>query len=92
LEEVKICVGYENTDSGCVGSSDAVSFECLKPIYETMPGWSESTVGLTSIDQLPANALAYVKRIEQLIECPIDIVSTGPDRAETIILRHPFSA
>lgn len=91
LEEVKICVGYENTDSGCVGSSDAVSFECLKPIYETMPGWSESTVGLTSIDQLPANALAYVKRIEQLIECPIDIVSTGPDRAETIVLRHPFS-
>ncbi len=63
-----------------------------KPIYETMPGWSESTVGLTSIDQLPANALAYVKRIEQLIECPIDIVSTGPDRAETIVLRHPFSA
>ena len=92
LEEVKICVGYEDVDSGCAGSSDAISFESLKPIYETMPGWSESTVGLTSIDQLPANALAYVKRIEQLIECPIDIVSTGPDRAETIVLRHPFSA
>nr|WP_298892145.1 adenylosuccinate synthase [uncultured Acinetobacter sp.] len=92
LEEIKICVGYEPADSGCAGSSDAISFECLKPIYETMPGWTESTVGLTNIDQLPANALAYVKRIEQLIECPIDIVSTGPDRAETIILRHPFSA
>ena len=92
LEEVKICVGYENTDSGCIGSSDAVSFESLKPIYETMPGWTDSTVGLTSVDQLPANALAYVKRIEQLIECPIDIISTGPDRAETIVLRHPFSA
>lgn len=91
LNEVKICVGYENTDSGCVGSSDAVSYENLKPIYETMPGWSESTVGLTSIEQLPANALAYVKRLEQLIGCPIDIISTGPDRAETIILRHPFN-
>ena len=92
LEEIKICVGYEPADSGCAGSSDAISFECLKPIYETLPGWTESTVGLTDVNQLPANALAYVKRIEQLIECPIDIVSTGPDRAETIILRHPFSA
>ncbi|AOA59008.1 adenylosuccinate synthase [Acinetobacter larvae] len=92
LAEVKICVGYESADSGCVGSSDALAFETLKPIYETLPGWSESTVGLTSIEQLPANALAYVKRLEQLIECPIDIISTGPDRAETIVLRHPFDA
>ncbi len=91
LEEIKICVGYEPADSGCAGSSDAISFECLKPIYETLPGWTESTVGLTDVNQLPANALAYVKRIEQLIECPIDIVSTGPDRAETIVLRHPFN-
>ena len=68
------------------------SHPCLKPIYETMPGWSESTVGLTQLDQLPANALAYVRRIEALIGCPIDIVSTGPDRAETIVIRHPFSA
>jgi len=57
-----------------------------------MPGWTESTVGATSVDQLPANAVAYIKRIEQLIECPIDIISTGPDRAETIVLRHPFDA
>jgi adenylosuccinate synthase len=57
-----------------------------------MPGWSESTFGAKSMDQLPANAIAYVKRIEQLIECPIDIVSTGPDREETIVLRHPFNA
>ena len=92
LEEIKICVGYKNTDSGCVGSSDASAYENLEPIYETLPGWSESTVGLTSVEQLPANAVAYVKRIEQLIGCPIDIISTGPDRAETIVLRHPFSA
>ena len=92
LEEVKICVGYEAADCGCAGSSDALAFDTLKPIYETMPGWSESTVGLTQVDQLPANALAYVKRIEQLVECPIDIISTGPDRAETMVLRHPFDA
>ncbi|EXE13936.1 adenylosuccinate synthase [Acinetobacter sp. 263903-1] len=92
LEEVKICVGYEAADSGCVGSSDALAFETLKPIYETMPGWSESTFGAKSLDQLPQAALNYVKRLEQLIECPIDIISTGPDRAETIVLRHPFDA
>lgn len=91
LDEIKICVGYEQADSGCVGASDAVAYEQLKPIYETMPGWTESTVGKTSLDQLPENALNYIKRIEQLIGCPIDIVSTGPDRAETIILRHPFA-
>ncbi|UIZ58560.1 adenylosuccinate synthase [Acinetobacter sp. SCLZS86] len=92
LEEIKICVGYENADSGCVGSSDALAYENLKPIYETMPGWSESTVGATSVEQLPENAVNYIKRLEQLIECPIDIISTGPDRAETIVLRHPFDA
>ena len=92
LSEVKICVGYESQDTTCLGSSDAVSYESLSPIYETMPGWSESTFGATDLSQLPANALAYVKRLEQLIECPIDIVSTGPDRDQTIILRHPFTA
>ena len=92
LEEVKICVGYEAADSGCVGSSDALAFETLKPIYETMPGWSESTFGAKSLDQLPQAAINYVKRLEQLIECPIDIISTGPDREETIVLRHPFDA
>lgn len=90
LDEIQICTGYTQDEKGCAGSSDALAFEQLQPIYETLPGWTESTVGATSLDQLPANALAYIKRIEQLIECPIDIVSTGPDRAETIILRHPF--
>ncbi|KAA8735468.1 adenylosuccinate synthase [Acinetobacter qingfengensis] len=92
LKEIKICVAYDDADSGCVGSSDAVSFEHLKPVYETLPGWTESTFGLTEMSQLPANALAYIKRIEELVGCPVDIVSTGPDRAETIILRHPFNS
>ena len=90
LSEVKICTSYEYTDCGCAGSSDAIAFENVTPVYETMPGWSESTVGATTIEQLPANAQAYIKRIEALVACPIDIVSTGPDRAETIVLRHPF--
>jgi adenylosuccinate synthase len=91
LEQIQICVGYERSDSGCVGSSDATSFEHLTPIYESLAGWSESTVGLTQLGQLPSNALAYIKRIEELVGCPIDIISTGPDRDETIILRHPFN-
>ena len=90
LSEVKICTSYEYTDCGCAGSSDAIAFENVTPVYETMPGWSESTVGATTIEQLPANAQAYIKRIEALVGCPIDVVSTGPDRAETIVLRHPF--
>jgi adenylosuccinate synthase len=63
--------------------------EC-EPVYETLPGWSQSTVGITEFGKLPENARKYLARIEQLAGVPIDIVSTGPDRAETIVLRHPF--
>ena len=91
LDEVKICTSYHNTDNGCQGSSDAVAFENVQPEYETLPGWTESTVGATTVEQLPANAQAYIKRIEELVGCPVDIISTGPDRAETIVLRHPFA-
>lgn len=55
-----------------------------------MPGWSETTVGAKSLEALPANARAYIKRIEELVGVPIDMISTGPDREETIVLRHPF--
>jgi len=57
-----------------------------------MPGWTESTVGAKSMDELPANARAYIKRIEELVGIPVDMVSTGPDREETIVLRHPFAS
>jgi adenylosuccinate synthase len=63
--------------------------EC-EPVYETLPGWSESTSGITDFSRLPVNARRYLERIEQLAGVPIDIVSTGPERAETIVLRHPF--
>ncbi len=93
LETVKICVAYKNADGVEIEApSDADSYVGLVPVYEEMPGWSESTIGATSMDQLPANARAYVKRVEELIGTPIDIVSTGPDRNETIVLRHPYEA
>ncbi|MCK9469181.1 MAG: adenylosuccinate synthase [Porticoccaceae bacterium] len=91
LDEVKICVAYRDADGRDISVPyDAEGWAEIVPVYETLPGWSESTVGATSLDQLPANALAYIRRIEELTGCPIDIVSTGPDRVETIVLRHPF--
>ena len=70
---------------------DIDNFNSLEPIYEELPGWTESTVGVKSLDDLPANARSYIKFIEKAVEVPVDIISTGPDREETIILRHPFS-
>ncbi len=93
LETVKICVAYKNAEGVEIEApTDADSYVGLVPVYEEMPGWSESTIGATSLEQLPVNARAYVERIEQLIGAPIDIVSTGPDRNETIVLRHPYEA
>ena len=60
------------------------------PIYEEMPGWTESTVGVKNFDQLPKQAQNYLKRIESICEVPVDMISTGPGREETIVLRHPF--
>jgi len=63
----------------------------LEPIYEELPGWSESTSGAKSLDDLPHNARNYIKYIEDTVGVPVDIISTGPDREDTIILHHPFS-
>ncbi len=91
LTTLKICTGYKLGDKTIdifpVGAEDAARCE---PIYEELPGWTETTVGAKSLAALPANARAYVKRIEALVGVPIDMVSTGPDREETIVLRHPF--
>ena len=93
LDTVKICTGYELNGQRCdYPPVDSDLYAECKPIYEEMPGWKESTFGAKSLDQLPQAAINYVKRLEQLIECPIDIISTGPDREETIVLRHPFDA
>ena len=91
LDEISICVGYTNDAGETVANPiDAVDYENLRPVYETLPGWSDSTVGLKSLDALPETARGYIARIEQLVGAPIDIISTGPDREETILLRHPF--
>ena len=91
LATLKICTGYKlgskTIDIFPVGAEDAARCE---PIYEEMPGWTQTTVGAKSLASLPANARAYIKRIEHLVGVPIDMVSTGPDREETIVLRHPF--
>lgn len=91
LDFIQICTGYEY--KGEIRSippvgADAIS-EC-KPIYQEMPGWSESTSGITDYDALPKKAINYLNRLEALIEAPIDMISTGPDRIETMILRHPL--
>ncbi|WP_076591003.1 adenylosuccinate synthase [Herminiimonas arsenitoxidans] len=91
LETLRICTGYKlngkTVDIFPVGAEDAAACE---PIYEEMPGWKETTVGAKTLEALPANARAYIDRIEKLVGVPIDMISTGPDREETIVLRHPF--
>ena len=93
LETVKLCIAYR-VDGKEVTSppTGADALEKVEPIYEEMPGWNESTVGVMDKRQLPGNALAYLDRIEAVTGVPIDIISTGPDRKETIVLRHPFES
>ena len=66
------------------------AFAEVEPVYEELPGWKESTVGINRYDALPANARAYLSRIQDLVGVPIDVISTGADRDHTIVLRHPF--
>jgi adenylosuccinate synthase len=93
LETIRICTGYKfNGEEREVNPIGAEAFEACEPVYEEVPGWSESTVGAQSYDDLPENARNYLKRIEDIVGAPVDIISTGPDRAETIVLRHPFAS
>lgn len=92
LETVKICIGYLDAQGKPTGIPfDAKGWAEIKPVYEELPGWSESTVGARNLDQLPENARAYIRRLEELMGTPVDIISTGPDRVETIVLYHPFA-
>ena len=91
LDEIKICVGYQKADGTDAGMPmHADDFETITPVYESMPGWTDVTVGAQRTEDLPEAARAYILRIEELIGAPVDVVSTGPDRIETIILRHAF--
>jgi len=93
LETLKICIAYktENGELVTVPPTAAEGYDKITPVYEELPGWSEKTFGLQSVDELPANAKAYIKRIEELTGVPVDIISTGPDRNETMILINPFA-
>ena len=93
LETIRICVAYTCKEGKPVPNPiDAEDYANLAPVYEEVPGWSESTLGAKTLEELPANARAYIGKLEQLVGAPIDIISTGPDRLETIVLRHPFDA
>ena len=92
LESLNICTAYEY--NGKVIDDFPASLKILgacKPIYETLPGWSEDISGIRKFEDLPQNAKNYLKRIEELTETPIDIVSVGPGRDETIIVKNPFT-
>jgi adenylosuccinate synthase len=92
LESLKLAVAYRyRGEEITIPPTGAENFEDCEPIYIEMPGWQQSTVGLKSRDDLPTAAIDYLTKIEELCGVPIDIVSTGPDRAETIILKHPFT-
>ena len=90
LEVVRICVDYEYEDKRELFDFSSASLSGVTPKYIEMPGWQESTSGLTEYDQLPAAARNYVQELEKQIGVPISMISTGPDREETIILANPF--
>ena len=92
-DTIRICTGYkldgkiiENPPIGAEG------FENVEPIFEDLPGWKSSTFGISKYSELPEAARRYLKRMEEVTEVEIAIISTGPDRVETIVLRHPFDA
>jgi adenylosuccinate synthase len=92
LESLKICAGYEfNGETLDDFPANLKTLEACKPVFETLPGWPEDISGIRKLEGLPKNARHYLDRIEELLETPIDIVSVGPGRDETIIVNHPFA-
>ncbi|MBT9595386.1 MAG: adenylosuccinate synthase [Vitreoscilla sp.] len=93
LKEIKVCMGYTlGSQSLDILPLDADEIAACQPVYETFPGWEGSTAGITQWDQLPLNARRYLERVQSFIGAPIDMVSTGPDRDHTILLRHPYQS
>ena len=93
LPELQLCVGYEldgeQVDILPLGADDIAR---CKPVYETLPGWTDTTVGVTEYDKLPEQARKYLQRIEETTGVPVHVISTSPDRDHTIMMRHPFAA
>src|ERR1022692_3532468 len=93
LETIRICVGYRVCGETLPGPPlFADAYADVEPVYEEMPGWQDSTVGVREHGALPLNARRYLERIQELVEVPLDLISTGPDRDQTIVLRHPFDS
>jgi adenylosuccinate synthase len=93
LDEIQVCTGYQLRGQVIdILPLDADDISACEPVYERFAGWSESSAGVTRWDDLPLNARRYLQRVEQAIGVPIDMVSTGPDRDHTIVLKHPFQA
>ncbi len=91
LDELKICTAYRLAGANLESTPlDADSWGELQPVYQSFPGWQESTRGATTLDQLPANARSYLDAVAQLVGAPVHIISTGPDRNENIIVQYPF--
>ena len=93
MDELKICTKYQLADGTISDLPPLAAYEYAKvtPIYETMPGWSESTVGITKFEDLPVNAQNYIRRLEELATIPVAIISTGPERDQTIMLNDPMA-
>ena len=93
LDTIRIAVGYRV--HGVVSPEPPLSvagYADVEPVYEELPGWRESTAGITDYEALPDNARRYLERLQVLADVPVDLISTGPERSETIVLRHPFGA
>ena len=90
LPKVRLCIGYDAPPQQGAASFGSERYAQLKPRFETLPGWAESTSGMRSLQELPGNARRYLERIEETAGAPIHIISTGPERNETIVLKDPF--
>lgn len=92
MDSLKICVGYRCRDQELlVPPTNLEDFKVCEPIYEEISGWPESSFGISSYNELPKGAKAYIKRIEELVQVPISMIATAPDREATIILQNPFA-
>ena len=93
FEVLKICVGYQCDDSDKILDyfpSDMGAQAACKPVYEEMPGWQESTFGARSWAELPANAVKYIRRVEELTKMPVTLLSASPEREDAILVKDPF--
>ncbi len=92
FDEVRVCTGYRLRGEALdYFPAHAADQDAVEPVWESLPGWSESTAGARSWAELPAAAIKYIRRVEELIRCPVALVSTSPERADTILVRDPFA-